>query len=81
MKPEKLKLIYFLSDYARSFRKSRKLTQEQMSERLRISPRAYSELERKQCCFSALTLIKLLLMMEQNELLSFVEDLRKLFRA
>lgn len=42
----------FLSEFASSLRKSRGMTQEEMAEKLRITGRAYSDLERGIYCFS-----------------------------
>ena len=44
----------FLSERAYAFRIRSGLTQEVMAERMRISCRAYSDLERGNHCFSAL---------------------------
>lgn len=57
-----------LSDFTDSFRKCRKLTQEQMAEFLRISGRAYGDLERGICCFSAPSLLFLLSMLSDEEI-------------
>ena len=51
----------FLSEFASSLRKSRGMTQEEMAEKLRITGRAYSDLERGIYCFSTVALIFLLL--------------------
>lgn len=47
----------FLSEFASSLRKSRGMTQEEMAEKLRITGRAYSDLERGIYCFSTVALI------------------------
>ena len=54
----------FLSEFASSLRKSRGMTQEEMAEKLRITGRAYSDLERGIYCFSTVALIFLLLMLK-----------------
>lgn len=41
----------FLSEFASSLRKSRGMTQEEMAEKLRITGRAYSDLERGHLLF------------------------------
>lgn len=56
-------------------RKERKLTQEQMAEKLHITHRAYGDLERGKNCFSAVSLIFLLLQMDGEELREFMEEL------
>ena len=54
----------FLSEFTSSLRKSRGMTQEEMAEKLRITGRAYSDLERGIYCFSTVALIFLLLMLK-----------------
>lgn len=56
-----------LSAYADTLRRSRRLTQEKMAESLRISSRAYSDLERGKHCFSTITLLFLLLILKEEE--------------
>ena len=58
----------FFSEYVRTLRKCRGLTQEEMAEKLRISGRAYSDLERGIYCFSTVALVFLLLMLEEGEI-------------
>lgn len=53
------------------------LTQEEMSERLHITSRAYSDLERGCSCCSALALLFFLLMLKSDELEDFLNRLRK----
>ena len=67
-----------LSAYVDVLRNSRKLTQEEMAERLRISSRAYSDLERGKYCFSTITLLFLLLMLSEEEVMAFLQDMRRL---
>ena len=52
------------------------LTQEQMAEKLRITGRAYSDLERGIYCFSAVALVFLLLMLEEGEIKELLSSLR-----
>ena len=52
MNPYKEILRKFFSEYVSALRKRRGLTQEQMAEKLRITGRAYSDLERGIYCFS-----------------------------
>ena len=56
MNPYKEILRKFFSEYVDTLRKRRGLTQEQMAEKLRITGRAYSNLERVIYCFSAFAL-------------------------
>ena len=76
MNPYKEILRKFFSEYVRTLRKCRGLTQEEMAEKLRISGRAYSDLERGIYCFSTVALVFLLLMLEEEikELLSPLRD-------
>lgn len=69
-------LKHILASYADSLRSSRKLTQEQMAEQLRISNRSYSDLERGIYCFSASSLLFLLLQLNEAERASLLEDFR-----
>lgn len=66
-----------LSAYVDVLRNSRKLTQEEMAERLRISSRAYSDLERGKYCFSTITLLFLLLMLNEEELKELLDIFRE----
>ena len=67
----------FFSEYVRTLRKCRGLTQEEMAEKLRISGRAYSDLERGIYCFSAVALVFLLLMLEEHEIKELLSSLRE----
>ena len=61
----------------KALRYNRNLTQEEMSERLHITSRAYSDLERGCSCCSALALLFFLLMLKSDELEDFLNRLRK----
>ena len=61
----------------KALRQNRGLTQEEMSERLHITSRAYSDLERGCSCCSALALLFFLLMLKSDELEDFLNRLRK----
>ena len=67
----------FLSEYTDALRKLRGLTQEEMAERLRITSRAYGDLERGKYCFSAIALLFLLLMLSDEERKRFLENFHK----
>ena len=71
----------FLMEYTSTLRKSRALTQEEMAERLRITSRAYGDLERGKYCFSAITLLFLLLMLDGAELKALLGEFRKRVHA
>ena len=66
-----------LSEYTDTLRKLRGLTQEEMAERLRITSRAYGDLERGKYCFSAIALLFLLLMLSDEERKRFLENFHK----
>lgn len=77
MKQYKMLVKEFLAEYTGTLRKVRDLTQEEMAEQLRITGRAYGDLERGKYCFSAIALLFLLLMLSDKELKSFLEEFRK----
>ena len=76
MNPYKEILRKFFSEYVSTLRKRRGLTQEEMAEKLCISGRAYSDLERGIYCFSAAALVFLLLMLEEGEIKELLSPLR-----
>lgn len=76
MNPYKEILRKFFSEYVSTLRKRRGLTQEEMAEKLCISGRAYSDLERGIYCFSAVALVFLLLMLEEGEIKELLYPLR-----
>ena len=76
MNPYKEILRKFFSEYVSALRKRRGLTQEQMAEKLRITGRAYSDLERDIYCFSVAALVFLLLMLEEGEIKELLSPLR-----
>ena len=67
----------FLSEYTDTLRKLRGLTQEEMAEQLRITSRAYGDLEQGKYCFSAIALLFLLLMLSDEERKRFLENFHK----
>lgn len=77
MKRYKILLKNFLAVFVHSWRKERGLTQEQMAEFLRITPRSYGDLERGRFCFSTNALIFLLLLLNEKELMDFIDKLRE----
>jgi len=74
--PYKEILRKFFSEYVSTLRKRRGLTQEEMAEKLCISGRAYSDLERGIYCFSAVALVFLLFMLEEGEIKELLSPLR-----
>ena len=69
-------IIDVLSQFVLALRKSQKLSQEKMAEKLRISIRAYSNLERGIFCFSSRTFLFLLLTLSENEQSNLLSALR-----
>ena len=68
----------FLAEFVFSLRKKRNLSQEKMAEYLHISRRAYSDLEKGKHCFSAVSLLFLLLMLTEGERRVLLERLREI---
>ena len=62
----------YLAAFTDSLRADRKLSQERMAEQLRISCRAYGDLERGKYCFSSIALMFLLGMLKQDEMNAFL---------
>lgn len=74
MKPYSALLAELLSKELRALRTRNVLTQEAMAERLHISSRAYSDLERGKSCVSAATLMFLLPMLEATEQQALIQS-------
>lgn len=70
-----------LAKYADTFRKTNHLTQEEMAERLRITSRAYGDLERGKYCFSTPALLFLLLLLNDDEVNQLLENVREVVRS
>lgn len=68
----------FLAEQIRRFRAEHSYTQEQMAERLRISPRSYIDLEHKRYGCSAMTFGFFLLMLDMDALIQLINDFREL---
>ena len=77
MKSYKILLRDFLSEYVDALRKRKELSQENMAEQLRITSRAYSDLERGKYCFSTVPLLFLLLMLDDDELRNLLDRFRE----
>lgn len=76
MKQFKLLVKDYLTQYVVGLRKKRGLSQEKMAERLHITGRAYGDLERGKYCFSAVSLLAMLMMLNETELKGFFDGLR-----
>ncbi|WP_394272271.1 helix-turn-helix transcriptional regulator [Butyricicoccus sp.] len=70
-----------LATKLKRYRHSHKLSQETMSEYLRISPRSYVDIERGRYGMSAHTLVMFMLMMSDTEVLQLIDELRKIVSA
>ena len=66
MNAYKEKTKNYHASYTEALRANRKLTQENMAEQLRISCRAYGDLERGKYCFSSIALLFMLGMKTMN---------------
>ena len=77
MKPHKMLVRELLAGYTEGGRKAHGLTQDEMAEQLRITSRAYGDLERGKYCFSAIVLLFVLLMLSDDELQAILEGFRK----
>ena len=67
----------YLSTYSDMLRANRKLSQERMAEMLRISSRAYGDLERGKYCFSSTSLLFMMNMMENEEVGMLLEGFQE----
>ena len=81
MKPYPALLSGLLSTELSSLRQQMALTQEAMAERLRISSRAYSDLERGRYAASAPTLMFLFSMLDTEALDALVQQFMKRVQA
>ena len=81
MKPYPALLAELLSEELSSLRQQMALTQEAMAERLRISSRAYSDLERGRYVASAPTLLFLFSMLEADAQGALVQQFMKQVQA
>ena len=81
MKPYSALLAELLSEELSSLRQQMALTQEAMAERLRISSRAYSDLERGRYAASAPTLLFLFSMLEANTQRVLIQQFMKQVQA
>lgn len=66
-----------LAECSAKVRKRENLTQDKMAEKLRITSRAYGDLERGKFCFSAVALLFLLLMLSDEEIKKVLEEFQK----
>ena len=79
MKEEyKLAVWYAVRKISEDYRIEHQYTQEEMAEQLDISAKAYNNLKYEKNSFSASTLLTLLIHLEDEQILGFVEDVRTL---
>lgn len=81
MKPYPALLAELLSKELHSLRQQKSLTQEAMAEKLRISSRAYSDLERGKYAASAPTLLFLFSMLEADTQRVLIQQFMKQVQA
>ena len=81
MKPYQALLAELLSKELYSLRQQKSLTQEAMAEQLRISSRAYSDLERGKYAASAPTLLFLFSMLEADTQRVLIQQFMKQVQA
>lgn len=67
----------FLADYTSELRKEKGWTQEEMAEQLRITNRAYGDLERGKYCFSSVALLFLMSILKDHEQVKLIDEFRK----
>nr|WP_325300529.1 helix-turn-helix domain-containing protein [uncultured Dysosmobacter sp.] len=68
----------FLAEEIRRYRAENGMTQEQMAEALRVSPRSYIDLEHKKYGCSAVTAFFFLIRLDMETLLRLLNDFRAL---
>lgn len=68
----------FLSELVGKLRYDLNISQEKMSEYLRISTRAYGDLERGRFCFSATSLLFLMAFLDEKDVLKLLDEFKKL---
>ncbi len=68
----------YLRDFLKAFRKELSITQEVMSERLKLTPRSYSDLERGVSCLSTVTLLLLFDQMRTDDVIGLIDKLVEL---
>lgn len=68
----------YLRDFLKAFRKELNISQEAMSERLKLTPRSYSDLERGVSCLSTVTLLLLFNLMHAEDVIGLIGKLVEL---
>lgn len=78
MNENKLVFQDFLRSQIYSYRRVHAFSQEHMAEALRISPRSYIDQEHGKYGFSAMTLVNYIFLLDDEEILAFIRELRYL---
>lgn len=81
MRRHKLLLQKLLVKEIRRYRAEKDMTQEAMAERLHVSTRSLSDLERGVFCLSAASLMFFLLLLPDEEVLRILGDFRALLKG
>lgn len=68
----------YLRGFLKAFRKELNISQEAMSERLKLTPRSYSDLERGVSCLSTITLLLLFDQMQAEDVVRLIDKLVEL---
>lgn len=76
MQSQKEKIRNIMSEYTHIIRKRRCMTQEAMADKLDITPRAYSDIERGKYCISSTAMVLFILQLDDNELEYLLAKLR-----
>ena len=75
MRSYKIALKEYLMVFLKSFRKELGLSQEEMAEKLKLTPRSYSDLERGVSCLSTVTILLLFSLMKAEDIIILIFDL------
>lgn len=76
MQSQKEKIRNIMLEYTYTIRKRRCMTQEAMADKLDITPRAYSDIERGKYCISTTAMVLFILQLDDNELEYLLSKLR-----
>lgn len=76
MRKEKQNLQDFLRKHIYAYRTKNNLSQERMSENLKVSTRSYVDQEHGKMGFSALSLVYFIFLLEEHEIIAFFKGLK-----
>lgn len=80
MRKYKMLVQKYLAGWVRGTREAKAFTQEEMSEQLRMSARAYSDLEHEKSGLSAATLMFYLAVLSEEDILRLIAQFQEEFR-